>query len=68
MNELHKGQNDTNNNLELNKGQRGLLCSNKASFRCPFLRLEKTATQDDVLDYLADMILEAFLDKKRYEK
>jgi len=67
MNELHKDLNDTNN-LELNKGQRGLLCSNKVPFRCPFLSLEKASSQDDTLDYMADMILEAFLDKKRYGK
>lgn len=67
MNELHKDLNDTDN-LELNKGQRGLLCSNKVPFRCPFLCSKIAPTVDDNLDYLADMILEVFLDKKRNEK
>lgn len=36
MNELHKGQYGVTE-LEPNEGQRGLLCSNKASLRCPSL-------------------------------
>ncbi|MBA3733380.1 hypothetical protein H0W91_03320 [Patescibacteria group bacterium] len=52
------------------EGERGLLCSNKKSFRSPSFGIETDLllTNENVaLDYLASILVEAFLDKKEYE-
>jgi hypothetical protein len=49
------------------EGQRGLLCSNKESIRCPFLGINNNS-EDVALDYLAKVLVEAFLDKQGYER
>ena len=46
------------------EGQRGLLCSNKESIRCPSLGIKNNQSEDLLLDYLASILVEAFLDKK----
>lgn len=62
MEELHKDLNDTSP-LELNKGQRGLLCSNKVPFRCPFLCLSEQ-NEDEAIDYLANILIDVYLEQK----
>lgn len=49
------------------EGQRDLLCSNKESIRCPFLGINNNS-EDVALDYLAKVLVEAFLDKQEYER
>ena len=66
INELHKDNNDSPT-LELNKGQRGLLCSNKESCRCPFLCSSKL-DEDEAMDYLSNILIDAYLEEKSYEK
>ena len=58
MSLLHKSQNDAPE-LEPNEGQRGLLCSNKASLRCPSLSSSSKLSQDtlDALEELGDVLL-----------
>jgi len=53
MNELHTSQYDASN-LEHNEGQRGLLCSNKASLRCPSLGSSAVLSKD-TLDALEEL-------------
>ena len=53
MSKLHKGQYDAPN-LEPSEGQRGLLCSNKASFRCPSLS-SSSILQKDTLHVLEEL-------------
>lgn len=57
MNKLHKSQYDAPK-LEPNEGQRGLLCSNKASLRCPSLSSSLTLSKGtlDALDELGDIL------------
>lgn len=57
MNELHKGQYDASE-FEPNEGQRGLLCSNKASLRCPSLSSSPTLSKDTLraLEELGDVL------------
>jgi hypothetical protein len=63
---LHRRQNGIHN-FELKKGQRGLLCSNKVPFRCPSLGLNSLSiSEDDALNYLAEILVDIFLDKKRH--
>lgn len=67
MNTLH---NDPINddNFVPKEGQRGLLCSNKKSFRCPSFGIKNDNPNEDVaIDYLASILVEAFLIKKNYE-
>lgn len=51
------------------EGQRDFACSNKRSFRCPSLGIKNPnyVSEDVALDYLASIIVEAFLDKKKDE-
>ena len=50
------------------EGQRGLMCSNKKSFRCPAFGINPNQVPEDVaLDYFAGILVEAFLDKKEHE-
>jgi len=57
MSKLHKSQYDAPE-LEPNEGQRGLLCSNKASLRCPSLSSSSTLSKDtlDALEGLGDIL------------
>jgi hypothetical protein len=66
MDELHKR---LNNDIKFvpKEGQRDLLCSNKKSFRCPSFGINNN-TGDVALDYLAKVLVEAFLDKQEYER
>jgi len=69
MNTLHKSL-IGGENIEPSKGQRELLCSNKDSHRCPFLGsiINNRDSEDVALDYLAKVLVEAFLDKEEYER
>lgn len=69
MNVLHKSL-ISEENIEPSKGQRELLCSNKDSHRCPFLGsiINNSDSEDVALDYLAKILVEAFLDKQDYER
>jgi hypothetical protein len=53
MNTLHKGQYDTLQ-FEPNEGQRGLLCSNRASLRCPSLS-SSSALSKETLEALEEL-------------
>jgi len=57
MSKLHKGQSDAPK-LEPNEGQRGLLCSNRASLRCPSLSSSSILPKDtlDALEELGDVL------------
>ena len=66
---LHKNPNDVEK-LVSEEGQRGFLCSNNKPVRCPssdFTNFDN-ASEDDQLDYLAEILLEGFLDKQHNEK
>ena len=67
MNELHS---ELNNDAFVPKeGQRDFECSNKRSFRCPSFGIKNSNMSEDVaLDYFASILVEAFLDKKEYER
>ena len=49
------------------EGQRNFLCINKKKIRCPSLCIDKPS-EDAQLDYLANILVEIFLDKKIYER
>ena len=55
------------NNFEPREGQRELLRSSKNSHRCPSFGININQSQEASLDYLAKILVEAFLDKKEYE-
>jgi len=66
MSTLHKSEKGTQH-LEPREGQRGLLCSNKVPIRCPSLGFNyDSTTEDDALDYLAEILVTSYLDNKRY--
>ncbi len=68
MNELHN-RSIIKDNLVPKEGQRDLLCSNKESFRCPSFGINNQfVSEDDALDYLAEVLVGAFLDSKRNAK
>jgi hypothetical protein len=48
------------------EGQRGLMCSNKKSFRCPSFGINQSdvVSEEVALDYFAKILVEAFLDQK----
>ncbi len=56
--------------IEPNEGQRELLRSSKNSHRCPSLGsiINNRDSEDVALDYLAKVLVEAFLDKEEYER
>lgn len=64
MTKLHKYHSE--NHIEPTEGQRDILCSNKESLRCPSLGLndERLVDEDKLLDYLAEILTDTFLDKK----
>jgi hypothetical protein len=66
MKKLHI--NSLSDNLFVPKqGQRDLMCSNKKSHRCPFLGINNSSITEDVaLGYLAEILVDTFLDQKRY--
>lgn len=57
----------SDNNFVPKEGQRDLMCSNKESLRCPSLCINNNSSEDASLDYLAKILVEAFLDKKENE-
>ena len=67
MDTLHDKQNNDHFFVP-EEGQRGLLCSNKKSFRCPSFGINTSEQEDVALDYLASILVKAFLDKKEYER
>ena len=68
MNELHAEFN--NDDFVPKDGQRDFACSNKRSFRCPSFGIKNNnyVSEDVALDYFAGILVEAFLDKKEYER
>lgn len=67
MAEQHKSPKD-NNQIISKEGQRGLLCCNKVSNRCPSLGFNNQFTSEDAaLDYLAGILVEAFLNQELNE-
>jgi hypothetical protein len=69
MNELHANS-ISDNILVPEEGQRDLACSNKKSLRCPSLGVGiiNNSSEDVMLDYLASILVGAFLDKKNGNK
>lgn len=68
MKELDKSQ-IVDNIFIPKEGQRELLSSNRVHNRCPSLVAKSSdASEDILLDYLANILVEAFLDKKEYER
>lgn len=57
MKKLHRSQYDASK-FEPNEGQRGLLCSNKASLRCPSLSSSQPFSKEtlDALEELGDVL------------
>ncbi len=57
MKKLHRSQYDASK-FEPNEGQRGLLCSNKASLRCPSLSSSSILSKDtlNALEELGDVL------------
>lgn len=47
------------------EGQRDFLCSNKVSHRCPSLGVNTEDPEDAKIEYLADILIGIYLDKKR---
>ena len=66
MNKLRKSL-ISEKNFEPREGQRELLRSSKNSHRCPSFGININQSQEASLDYLAKILVEAFLDKKEYE-
>lgn len=69
MSKLH-AQPNNDNIFVPEEGQRGFACSNKKSFRCPSFGIinPNNVSEDVALDYFASILVEAFLDKKEYER
>ncbi len=72
MSELHKGSKNTGPNVEAKDGERGPLCSNKASVRSPsldFINPNDPDISDAIVrDYLASILIDAYLDHKANER
>jgi hypothetical protein len=67
MTKLHKSKSD----ILLSKskvGRQVLLCSNKVSDCRPSFDFNNMFSEDVALDYLASILVEAFLDKEEYER
>ena len=68
MDILHKSLNNDAQKLEHKEGQRELLCSNKASHRCPPLCYEQVAEPDlQAIDRAYDILFEEVLRQIEYE-
>jgi hypothetical protein len=68
MKELHTGQNNDAISFEYSEGQRGPLCSNKASLsRCPSLGSSPKLSQDslEALEELASILKPIYLRMKK---
>ena len=63
MYQLHESR--ISEKIEPKEGQRELLCSNKDSLRCPFVG--SISEEDQTLDCLAGILVEAYIKKKRNE-
>ncbi len=68
MDELHI--NSIDKNFVPEEGHRNLMCSNKESIRYPSSGITNTnhSSEDVALDYLAGILVEAFLDKKNSDE
>jgi len=67
MYKLRKNLVSEENNFEPKEGQREFLRSSKDSLRCPSFGFNNNSSENVALDYLAKILVEAFLDKKEYE-
>jgi hypothetical protein len=66
MNKLHKSLEYDAKKVAPKEGQRGLLCSNRMSSRCPSLGFDPTP-KDKALAYLADVLVNAYLEQRKHE-
>ncbi len=68
MKKLHKSQ-ILKELVKPREGQRGLLCSNKLLSRCPSLGIKSlnSESEDAALEYYANILIEAYLNKKTNE-
>jgi len=57
----------SNKNLNLERGNEKLLRCSKNLVHCPSFGFNNNSSEDVALDYLAKILVEAFLDKKEYE-
>lgn len=65
---LHKDQERLNRDMVPDEGQSGSLCSNRRSKDCPSLGFnpnDPLISKKMALDYLANLLVRAYLDKKR---
>jgi hypothetical protein len=68
---LHKRQPNTDFQDEPKAGQRGRLCSNNVGIRCPALDFEpngELVTNEMLVDYLASILVEGFLELIKDER
>ncbi|MBI2120925.1 MAG: hypothetical protein HYT94_04865 [Parcubacteria group bacterium] len=65
LKELHKSLIDTSHVVP-NEGQRRLLCSNGVSSRCPSFGVTEESV-DEAIDRLSNILIDAFLESKKYE-
>ena len=70
MEELDKRSGIAERNFEFSEGERTLLSSNKGSTRSPSLDLgiSDNSTPEELLNILADMLIEAFLWHNEHDK
>lgn len=69
MKKLHINQICDHKNFVSKEEQRDLMCSNKESHRCSSLDItSQFISEDDAIDYLAELLVAAFLDRKRHAK
>lgn len=67
---LHKHQ-KTDISIEPRAGQRGCLCSNSIGIRCPALDFKpnpELVTDEMLIDYLAGILVEGFIELKKHER
>ncbi len=70
MKVLHESKID-DTKIELKEGQRRLLCSNKSSYRCPFLDYNHIESPDNLnkaFEILFEEVMRLRKIKKNYEK
>ncbi len=63
MKKLHKRYKNTDDIVEFEEEQRRRLCSNNVSVRCSSsdLIINNLATEDELIKYLAEILVEGFL-------
>ena len=69
MSGQHKGLQHNGSNVESKEGERGLLCCNKAIVRSPSLEFKSNSpfvSEEMKIDYLAELIVDMYLEQKRY--